>query len=63
MTSYRAGSRFLVKFGKKAGVISEGHLQDLIDKFTARVDYLVLLCRTGRVSGLGLDRHQNICPY
>lgn len=52
----------LLNWRKGWSVISEGHLQDLIDKFTALVDYLVLLCRTGRVSGLGLDRHQNMCP-
>lgn len=52
----------LLNWRKGWCVISEGHLGDLIDKFTALVDYLVLLCRTGRVSGLGLDRYQSMCP-
>lgn len=49
----------MLNWEKKADVVSKGRLQDLIDKLTALVNYLVLLCRSGRVLGLGLDRHQN----
>lgn len=52
----------LLNWRKGWCVISEGHLQDLIDKFTALVDYLVLLCRLAECQDWALTDTRTCVP-